>query len=135
MAFFIKIFLPFMILAVLKAWRSRRGPKLPLPPGPKPHWLVGHTFQVPQKKAWLYFEKLGKEFGELPDPFSSSTTYLRKSGPIVNLNLAGDNIVVLNDPKDAEELVKSISHNILTNSPTSIGSLENALTTTHLESH
>lgn len=33
------------------------------PPGPKAHPFVGHTFQVPKLKTWLYFEKLGKEFG------------------------------------------------------------------------
>ncbi|KZT40308.1 cytochrome P450 [Sistotremastrum suecicum HHB10207 ss-3] len=77
---------------------SRRKPQSP--PGPKPHWLVGHTFQVPQTKAWLYFEKLGKEFG-----------------PIVKLSLAGDDIVVLNDPKDAEELLNKRSSNYSSRKP------------------
>jgi len=53
------------ILVFLIIWHIafQSVPQLPLPPGPKANWLVGHTFQVPQKKAWLYFEKLGKEFG------------------------------------------------------------------------
>lgn len=58
------------------------------PPGPKPHPFVGHTFQTPATKIWMWFEELGKQYG-----------------PIIRLSLAGDELVVLNDPEDAEELV------------------------------
>ncbi|KAF8525604.1 cytochrome P450 [Hysterangium stoloniferum] len=64
------------------------------PPGPNPSWMVGHTFQVPQTRTWRYFDGLAKTFG-----------------PIVKLTLAGDDIVVLTDAKDAGELLGRRSHN------------------------
>lgn len=63
-------------------------------PGPAGWPLVGNTFQVPQTKIWRYFEKLGYEHG-----------------PIFRLSLAGDEILVLNDPADAEELLHRRSSN------------------------
>lgn len=58
------------------------------PPSPKPHLIVGHTFQVPTERTWRYFDDLSK-----------------KLGPIFRLSLAGDEIVVLTEPEDVEELV------------------------------
>ncbi|KAF8955138.1 cytochrome P450, partial [Flammula alnicola] len=63
-------------------------------PGPPPRPLVGHTFQVPSTKIWKYFEKLGLQYG-----------------PLVRLSLAGDDILVLNHPVDAEELLARRSNN------------------------
>ncbi|KAF7360713.1 Cytochrome P450 [Mycena venus] len=60
------------------------GPRIP---GPPAHPLVGHTFQVPTIKTWKYYEDLW-----------------HKHGPIVKLTLAGDDILVLSDPADAQEL-------------------------------
>ncbi|KAG6911402.1 hypothetical protein DXG01_016499 [Tephrocybe rancida] len=57
-------------------------------PGPKGLPLVGNTFQISSGKTWRYFEELGSKYG-----------------PLVRLSLAGDEILVLNDPSDAEELV------------------------------
>ncbi|KAF8509858.1 cytochrome P450 [Hysterangium stoloniferum] len=70
------------------------------PPGPKPAFLFGHTFQIPKTKTWRYFEQLGFKYG-----------------PIVKLSLAGDDIVILNDPKDAEELLARRSHNYSSRKP------------------
>ncbi|KAJ7722914.1 cytochrome P450 [Mycena olivaceomarginata] len=67
--------------------RRSRSRGLPIP-GPKPHPFVGHTFQIPKIKTWKFFEKLAQEHG-----------------PIVRVTLAGDDIVVLSDPADAEELL------------------------------
>lgn len=64
--------------------------KRTFPPGPKPHPIVGHTFQTPATKIWMWFEELGKTYG-----------------PIIRLSLAGDELVILNNPEDAEELVCS----------------------------
>ncbi|RDB17750.1 hypothetical protein Hypma_001131 [Hypsizygus marmoreus] len=69
-------------------------------PGPKPHPFVGHTFQVPATKIWRYFEKL---------------SFIH--GPIVRLSLAGDEILVLNDPADAEELLNRRSNNYSSRKP------------------
>ncbi|KAG6873388.1 hypothetical protein C0995_016198 [Termitomyces sp. Mi166 len=69
-------------------------------PGPKEHPVVGHTFQVPKVKVWRYFEKLSSQHG-----------------PIIRLSLAGDEILVLNDPSDAEELLSRRSHNYSSRKP------------------
>ena len=46
-----------------KASREPSSRPKKLPPGPPPHFLVGHTFQVPQTRPWLYFDELGKNYG------------------------------------------------------------------------
>lgn len=69
--------------------------KRTFPPGPKPHPIVGHTFQTPSTKIWMWFEDLGKKYG-----------------PIIRLSLAGDELVVLNNPEDAEELVSHTVHRL-----------------------
>jgi len=70
-----------------------------VPPSPPPHLFVGHALQLPQRRPWVYFEQLSKTYG-----------------PMVRLSLAGDEILVLNDARDAEELVSlsmSRLHNVL----------------------
>lgn len=86
---------------------SSRAAKSRYPPGPASHPLIGHTLQVPAEKTWLYFEQLGKKYGPLVLflSFVFQLIVLFFSGSIVRLSLAGDEIVVLNDVKDAEELV------------------------------
>ena len=32
------------------------------PPGPFPWPIVGNTFQLPDSKPWIYFERLSKEY-------------------------------------------------------------------------
>ncbi|KAJ6578177.1 cytochrome P450 [Mycena capillaripes] len=75
-----------LVPVALIYWFNRQ--KSPQIPGPPPHPFVGHTFQVPQKHAWKYFEKLWHTYG-----------------PIVKVSLAGDDIVVLSTPADADELL------------------------------
>ncbi|KAJ6471949.1 cytochrome P450 [Mycena sanguinolenta] len=57
-------------------------------PGPPAYPFIGHILQVPTVKAWKYFEKLAHQYG-----------------PIAKVSLAGDDIVLLSDPLDAEELL------------------------------
>lgn len=77
-----------VVLAVC-AWLIRRKRQLPYPPGPKPAFFFGHIFQVPKTHTWRYFASLAKTYGS-----------------VVRLTLAGDDILVLNSSKDAEELVR-----------------------------
>ncbi|KAK7007511.1 cytochrome P450, partial [Favolaschia claudopus] len=62
--------------------------KSPQIPGPTPHLFVGHTFQVATIKPWKYFENLWHRYGSM-----------------VKVTLAGDDMVILSDPADAEELL------------------------------
>ena len=48
----------------------QRVTRKPQFPSPKPHPFVGHTFQVPAEKSWLYFKGLGKKLGKLLGNFS-----------------------------------------------------------------
>ncbi|KAK7046638.1 cytochrome P450 [Favolaschia claudopus] len=57
-------------------------------PGPRAHPFVGHTFQVPTIHTWKYYENLWHQYG-----------------PIVKLTFAGDDILILSDPVDAQELL------------------------------
>ncbi|KAJ7206114.1 cytochrome P450 [Mycena pura] len=89
------------ILGVLFLYRPLRQTRSSAdPPGPRPHLFIGHTLQVPTTKTWKYFEKLYHEYG-----------------PIVKLSLAGDDIIVLSHPGDAEELLGRRSHNYSSRRP------------------
>ncbi|KDQ11855.1 hypothetical protein BOTBODRAFT_635564 [Botryobasidium botryosum FD-172 SS1] len=53
--------------------------KLPLPPGPKPEFILGNTRQLPTHSSWLKFSEWRKKFGDI--------LYLSTvGGPIVVLN-------------------------------------------------
>ncbi|KAJ7277951.1 cytochrome P450, partial [Mycena rebaudengoi] len=56
--------------------------------------LVGNTLDLPSSHLWKWFENLYKEYG-----------------PIVSLNFAGDNYILLSRPEDAEELLTKRSVN------------------------
>ncbi|KAJ7099820.1 cytochrome P450 [Mycena epipterygia] len=81
-------------------WINPFSSKSPQLPGPPAHPLVGHTFQVPTVKAWEYFQKLYHQYG-----------------PIVKLNLAGDDVLVLSRAEDAEELLGRRSINYSSRRP------------------
>lgn len=61
------IALPVTVAAALTIWlfisRSTTSAKHSFAPGPKPSWLVGHTFQVPTEKSWIYFHSLAMKYG------------------------------------------------------------------------
>ncbi|KAJ7734759.1 cytochrome P450 [Mycena maculata] len=87
------------ILLLSHSFTGQTGSKAN-PPGPPPHFFFGHTLQVPTTKTWKYFEKLFHAYG-----------------PIVKLSLAGDDIIVLSHPGDAEELLGRRSHNYSSRRP------------------
>ncbi|KAF8531834.1 cytochrome P450 [Gautieria morchelliformis] len=86
-----------MLVYIVVMMLSTKGP---YPPGPKGLPFIGHILQVPTENTWKYFEKLFHEYG-----------------PITHLSLAGDHVVVLSDPVDAEELLGRRSHNYSSRKP------------------
>ena len=59
------------------AWLFVRRPfqRLPLPPGPKSHPVIGSVFQMPVTYQWLTFDKWIKEYGKLTShSFCNSNT-------------------------------------------------------------
>ncbi|KAF7371215.1 Cytochrome P450 [Mycena sanguinolenta] len=78
-------FLALIIIHWAYRWSALKSPRIP---GPPAYPFIGHILQVPTTKAWKYFEKLAHQYG-----------------PIVRVSLAGDDIIVLSDPSDAEELL------------------------------
>ncbi|EGN92968.1 hypothetical protein SERLA73DRAFT_190338 [Serpula lacrymans var. lacrymans S7.3] len=69
-------------------------------PGPPGLPLIGHIFEVPTIKTWLYFERLAAKYG-----------------PLVRLSLAGDEMLILSNASDAEELLGRRSHNYSSRKP------------------
>jgi hypothetical protein len=93
-----------VIVIYLINWRS----KSPRIPGPPPHPFVGHTFQVPTTKSWKYFEKLWRQYGALLSTLNQLVGSANPiTGSIVKVTLAGDDMVILSNPSDAEELAST----------------------------
>ncbi|KAF8066014.1 cytochrome P450 [Lyophyllum atratum] len=88
-------FFIFVVAFTVHVYR-RRG-RLP---GPRPHPLIGHLLQIPRQKTWRYYETLSKQYG-----------------PIVGLSLGFKEVVVLNDARDAEELLGRRSANYSSRPP------------------
>ena len=53
------IITPIFIYACLSRRRTQAKYAL-LPPGPKPHWLLGN--ELPNKYPWRYFDRLTKQY-------------------------------------------------------------------------
>ncbi|KZV82829.1 cytochrome P450 [Exidia glandulosa HHB12029] len=75
---------PFVALALFGAAalvvaRLTRRARRPLPPGPKPRWIVGNLFDMPSDSPWMRFAEWSELYGEI--------TYVEVFGqPIVILN-------------------------------------------------
>ncbi|KAL0575803.1 hypothetical protein V5O48_006157 [Marasmius crinis-equi] len=89
-----------VVLGGAYLWATSRRPARRYFPGPKGLPLIGNLGQIPTKHTWRYWEKLSKIHG-----------------PIVRLTLNRDEILILNDPKDAEELLGRRSHNYSSRPP------------------
>ncbi|KIM76772.1 hypothetical protein PILCRDRAFT_825997 [Piloderma croceum F 1598] len=60
-----------------------------LPPSPNGLPLIGHLHLMPPIRAWLWFDELSKKF----------------KSPLIHLNLAGQDLIVINDYQTAVELM------------------------------
>ncbi|KIM77257.1 hypothetical protein PILCRDRAFT_825599 [Piloderma croceum F 1598] len=76
-----------LLLYVLsKQLRAKRSNLLPSPNGLP---LIGHLHLMPPIRAWLWFDELSKKF----------------NSPLIYLNLAGQDLIVINDYQTAVELM------------------------------
>ncbi|KAK1232849.1 hypothetical protein PQX77_004015 [Marasmius sp. AFHP31] len=89
-----------VVLAGTYFWMASNRPTKRYFSGPKGLPLIGNVGQIPTTQTWRHFEKLSKTHG-----------------PIFRLTLAGDEILVLNHPRDAEELLGRRSHNYSSRAP------------------
>lgn len=39
-------------------------PAAPLPPGPKPYFLIGNLFDLPSQKQWIEYAEWGRKYGQ-----------------------------------------------------------------------
>ncbi|KAJ6508628.1 cytochrome P450 [Mycena sanguinolenta] len=69
--------------------RRKAASRLPLPPGPKPRFLVGNLFDIPTKSAWITYTEWGKQYGD-----------------VVHVQMLGKHVVILNSVKAATELLE-----------------------------
>lgn len=70
--------------------RSSGASRLPPPPGPKGLPILGNIFQVPTKREWLRYSE-----------------WFDKYGDMINLNVLGQNILILNSADLAREMFES----------------------------
>lgn len=71
-----------------RLWRRR----LPFPPGPPGHPLVGNVADIPQSNEWVTYTKLGRRYG-----------------PVVHLRVLTQRIIVLNTLQAAVDLLEKRS--------------------------
>lgn len=69
--------------------RGKSKARLPLPPGPKGWPFVGNLLQMPKNRPWLWFQQLGQQY----------------NSDIISVNLAGNQLIILNNIEDAHELL------------------------------
>ncbi|KAF8532241.1 hypothetical protein JB92DRAFT_2573921, partial [Gautieria morchelliformis] len=61
-----------------------------LPPSPKGLPLIGHLHLMPPRRPWIWFDKLAQQF----------------DSPLIYLNLAGQDMVIVNDYTAGVELLE-----------------------------
>ncbi|KAJ4487213.1 cytochrome P450 [Lentinula edodes] len=89
MELFILLCIPFVLILLRVGLNSLRGVNKRLPPGPRGLPILGNIFQLGTGSQWLTFDQLKSRYG-----------------PIVYLNMAGQNIIVLNTKAAAIELLE-----------------------------
>ncbi|KAF9456731.1 cytochrome P450, partial [Collybia nuda] len=82
-----------ILLLLWVRWNSRR-PRVPLPPGPPAHPVIGHLLTFPTSDQGEFFSELAKTYGD-----------------IIHLSIPMRSFIVLNSVEAAVELLEKRSHN------------------------
>lgn len=77
----------------------------PLPPGPKPRWIVGNFRDMPKSSEWLTFTEWRKKYGEFFYLHSTTSAVLIHAGEIVFVRIFRTPIVILNSYRTAFQLL------------------------------
>jgi len=99
-------FISVVVVDRLLRWRATS--RQPLPPGPKPRFLIGNLLDLPASFAGRTYIEWGKKYDSECFPFhkSAKPTSL---GDILHASALGDHIIVLNKAKDADALLNGRS--------------------------
>ncbi len=102
--------LPLAVFAFAIVWRSSRNRKTSYPPGPKPRFFLGNTFDIPTDRSWVTYGRWSKECKS--ECIQSRPQKGRKVdcghgiGSIIHATALDKHLVVLNSPEDAVELLE-----------------------------
>jgi hypothetical protein len=62
---YVQLFVAFLLSAIgYRLLQGRQRRRIPFPPGPKGHPLIGNLRDLPTRYQWLKYEEWGKDFGE-----------------------------------------------------------------------
>lgn len=61
---YVQFFVTFLLSAIVyRLLQGRRRSRLPFPPGPKGHPLIGNLRDMPAQYQWLKYEEWGRDLG------------------------------------------------------------------------
>ena len=103
---YVQLFVAFLLSAIVyRLLQGRRRPRLPFPPGPKGHPLIGNLRDMPAQYQWLKYEEWGNDLGKRCSFPVTETHQPRLGSGILHLQFFGTHVIVLNTEKAATDLL------------------------------